>query len=74
MQQQLEYYLEGPTKKPETGFQAIHDALYNIHQPVFISSINGEPAVFTNGKITSGNGPTAKRARFKLISFVAPQV
>jgi trans-AT polyketide synthase/acyltransferase/oxidoreductase domain-containing protein len=44
-------YLKPSHNQPETGMQAIHQAIFNITQPVFIVDAHGAPGVCQAGKV-----------------------
>ena len=68
----LNGYLEPSQNRPETGMQAIHEAIFNVIKPVFIVDVHGSPGVCQNGKIIINDALINDSKKFRLLSYAPP--
>ncbi len=65
----LNGYLTSSRNQPETGIQAIHDAIFNLLKPVFIVDVNGLPGVCQDGRAVIGESFILDSGHYPLISY-----
>ncbi len=59
---------------PEKGLPAIHRAIVNTAEPVFVVSVDGEPGVSQDGQIFVSNAPADQKDHYPLLSWAPPLV
>jgi len=62
-----------PIQTPEIGYPAIHDAILNISESLFIVDVNGEPGVCRNGALTNHKSIPVNDKAVKIKTYVSPQ-